>query len=92
MKKLFLLPLLMVTLVGPGCMPGPDEGTPPVTRTAADFDAQIEKIKADPNMTEQAKQGAIQGIEMSKRMATANRDAENASAKAMQEAKGKGPG
>jgi hypothetical protein len=43
-------------------------------------------------MTEQAKQGAIQGIEMSKRMATADHAAENASAKAMQEAKGKGPG
>lgn len=46
-----------------GCEGQPDNGPPPVVKTQATIDAQIAKIKADPNMSEQAKAGAIRGIQ-----------------------------
>lgn len=52
-----------------GCSPMPgnpaENYSPPTPQT---FDSQIEKIKADPNMTEDAKAQAIRGIEMAKNM------------------------
>ena len=43
----------------------PDNGPPPLVKTQATIDAQIEKIKQDPNMTPQAKEAAIRGIQSS---------------------------
>ena len=46
-----------------GCEGEPDAGPPPVVRTQEMVDAQIEKIKNDPNMTAQAKEAAIRGMQ-----------------------------
>ena len=69
MRTIQMLVTAAVAAVVVGCNPMPgnpaEDYTPP---SEAGFDQQIEKIKADPNMTEDAKQHAIQGIEMAKRM------------------------
>lgn len=70
MEKFFKLVLPVViacTLIG-GCGDSSDSGTPVKKMTDADYDDQIEKIKNDPSMNEQAKQGAIGGIEMARNM------------------------
>ena len=48
-----------------GCEGQPDNGPPPLVKTQETVNAQIEKIKQDPNMTLQAKEAAIQGIQSS---------------------------
>jgi hypothetical protein len=50
----------LAALVGCG---GPDNGPPPLVRTQETVNAQIEKIKQDPNMTPEAKDGAIRAIQ-----------------------------
>jgi predicted small lipoprotein YifL len=54
--------IALAALLGCG---GPDDGPPPLVKTQATVDAQIEKIKQDPNMTPEAKEGAIRAIQSS---------------------------
>lgn len=64
-KLVFLL--AVVCAIGCSSMPdNPGENYKPPTD--ATFDQQIEKVKADPNLTEDAKANAIKGIEMSRAM------------------------
>jgi hypothetical protein len=65
MKARHFLPTLALLAPLFGCEGQPDNGPPPVVRTQATVDAQIEKIRQDPNMTPEAKEAAIQGIQRS---------------------------
>ncbi len=67
MKRTVLISLLaLVALVG--CGEGPADNPPATVITPEMIDAQIAKVKADPNLSEEAKQGAIRGIEMGRQM------------------------
>lgn len=57
---------LCATLIG--CGDGMPDNPPYTKPTAQTFDDQIAKVNADPNMSEQAKQQAIKGIEMARSM------------------------
>jgi len=46
-----------------GCEGQPDNGPPPLVKTQESINAQIEKIKNDPNMSPQAKEAATRGIQ-----------------------------
>jgi len=72
-RRLFLASAVVAGLVG--CQGEPDNGPPPVVKTQATIDAQIQKIKADPNMSEQAKEGAIRGIQSSFNASQSAKDA-----------------
>ncbi|MDX2066299.1 MAG: hypothetical protein SFX74_11195 [Fimbriimonadaceae bacterium] len=65
-----------------GCEPPEPAGNAGPPPTAESFDAQITKIKNDPNLNAQQKEQAIKGIEMSKQMAGAANDPRNAAGKA----------
>jgi len=62
----------------PGCEGAPDNGPPPVVPTQESVNATIEKIKADPNMNEQAKAAAIaavqRGLQSSQQAAEQNKN------------------
>jgi hypothetical protein len=65
MKTRHLLPALAVLAVLAGCEGQPENGPPPVVKTQAMIDAQAEQIRKDPNMSPQAKEAAIAGIQRS---------------------------
>lgn len=75
MKTRAWIPALALLAALPGCEGQPDNGPPPVVKTQAMIDAQIQKIQNDPNMSPQAKEAAIQsvqrGFEASKQQAEA---------------------
>ena len=61
-------PILAVLAVGAalaGCEGQPDNGPPPVKRTQATVDKQIEWIRNNPSMSPQDKEAAIRGIQQS---------------------------
>lgn len=65
MKARHSLPLLVLLAAVFGCEGQPDNGPPPVVKTQATVDAQIEKIRNDPNMPPEAKASAIRIVQSS---------------------------
>lgn len=63
MKKFPFLGALVILAALTGCESQPDNGPAPVVKTQAMVDAQIAKIRNDPNMAPQAKEAAIQSIQ-----------------------------
>jgi len=63
MKICLILSAVVVLAVLGGCNGEPDNGPPPLVKTQETINAQIEKIKNDPNMTPQAKEAAARGIQ-----------------------------
>lgn len=68
MNRLAILVGLALCAAVIGCGDGMPDNPPYTKPSAQTFDDQIAKVKADPNMSEQAKQQAIKGIEMARSM------------------------
>jgi hypothetical protein len=63
MKARLFFPTFAILAALTGCEGQPDNGPAPIVKTQAMIDAQIQKIQADPNMSPQAKEAAIQSVQ-----------------------------
>ena len=65
MKKLFLLPVLVLGFGLAGCGSEPESPAPPAM-TAAEIDAKIAEVEADPKMPADAKTNVIANLKVKK--------------------------